>query len=137
MLCEMECMNDSINESLSLFKDNMLDIIIQESEEILNIIKSIKEEKEKIVNMKSESKILYMASQHMEIIRENMKEQLYEMRELIDNLEKEEIVKMEEQCVKKRKMDKEKEYIHRAYKIFLPYILVCAICLRINQNQNS
>ncbi len=136
MLCESEYMDDSMNESLSLFKENMIDIIINESEEIMSIIKGIKDEKQRLKDIKYDGKILYMAQQHMEIIRENMREQLYEIRDLINNLEKEDIVKMEENCVKKRRMDKEKEYIHQAYKIFLPYILVCAICLRMNQNRN-
>ena len=126
-----------LNSSIQEFKKEEFENILNESHKINNILKSLESEKDKIINIPIyDPKALHLANQHLSVIQNNLKEQLYELRLLLQNLESNNIVQLE----KTNNYDKMKEnsmHFNYVFKLFLPYILVFSIYLKFRLANNS
>ncbi len=119
-----------LNSSIEEFKKEEFENILNESHKINNILISLQNEKDKIVfNEKYDPKTIHLAHQHLSVIQNNLKEQLFELRLLIKNLEANNIVKLEENN-SYNKLHENTIHFNHVFKIFLPYILVCSIYLK-------
>ncbi len=119
-----------LNSSIQEFKKEEFENILNESHKITNILTSLENEKEKIIhNENCDPKAIHLAHQHLTVIQSNLKEQLFELRILLKNLEKNNIVELE----KNNSYTKLKEnsiHFNHVFKIFLPYILVFSVYLK-------
>ncbi len=119
-----------LNSSIQEFKKEEFENILHESHKINNILLSLESEKEKIVNNENyDPKAIHLAHQHLCVIQNNLKEQLFELQLLLKHLETNNIVKLEENN-SYIKMKENSIHFNQVLKIFLPYILVCSICLK-------
>ncbi len=125
-----------LNSSIQEFKKEEFQNILDESQNIINILKSLENEKDKIIfNENMDPKAIHLANQHLCVIQNNLKEQLYELRILLKNLETNNIVQLK----KNNSYEKMKEnsiHFNHVFKIFLPYILVFSIYLKFRLGPN-
>ncbi len=126
-----------LNSSIQEFKKEEFENIINESQQILNTLKSIESEKEKIIyNDNYDPKTIHLANQHLSVIQNNLKEQLYELRTLSKNLELNNIITLEK-TNNYPKMKENSIHFNQVFKIFLPYILVFSIYLTLRSKLES
>lgn len=119
-----------LNSSIQEFKKEEFENILNESQKINNILISLQNEKDKIIHDENyDPKTIHLAHQHLSVIQNNLKEQLFELRLLIKNLESKNIVKLEENN-SYMKMKENSLHFNHVFKIFLPYILICSIYLK-------
>ena len=119
-----------LNSSIQEFKKEEFENILNESQKINNILQSLESEKDKIIyNENYDPKAIHLANQHLTVIQNNLKAQLFELKILIKNLESNNIVKLEENN-SYHKMKENNIHFNHVFKIFLPYILVCSIYLK-------
>ncbi len=121
--------------SIHNFKKSEFENLINESKKIVYILNNLEKDKENIIN-NCDPKIIHLANQHLTVIQHNLKEQLFELKSLIKNLETHNIVKLEENNSYNKLCEDSAQFNH-VFKIFLPYILICSIYLKINQNNNN
>ncbi len=125
-----------LNSSIQEFKNEEFQNILNESHKITNILKSLENEKDKIINNEQvDPKIIHLANQHLCVIQNNLKEQLYELRILLKNLETNNVLQLQNN----HSYDKMKEnsiHFNHVFKIFLPYILVFSIYLKFRVETN-
>ncbi len=125
-----------LNSSIQEFKKEEFENLLSESHKINNILKSLENEKDKIIyNENYDPKAIHLANQHLTVIQNNLKEQLFELRLLIKNLETNNIVKLEENN-SYSKLKENSIHFNHVFKIFLPYILVCSIYLKFRLDTN-
>ncbi len=131
-----------INNSIKEFSNQEFDNIITESVKIMHIIQSLQKEKDNIVNMhnvihnENMPKVLHLTNQHLTVIQTNLKEQLLEMRSLTRALENNNILHLENNKSYIKIKEQEKDF-NNVLKIFLPYILVCTIYIKLHKNNNN
>ncbi len=119
-----------LNSSIQEFKKEEFENILNESHKINNILKSLENEKDKIINNDNcDPKAIHLANQHLSVIQNNLKEQLFELRLLLKNLENNNIVQLEKNNLY-NKLHENTIHFNHVFKIFLPYILVCSIYLK-------
>jgi hypothetical protein len=119
-----------LNTSIQEFKKEELQNILNESQKINHILQSLENEKIEIINNANiDPKALHLANQHLSVIQNNLKEQLYELRILLKNLEINNIVTLEKNNSYK-KMNENSIHFNHVFKLFLPYILVFSIYLK-------
>ena len=125
-----------LNSSIREFKKEELENILNESHKINNILQSLENEKVKIINNQNiDPKALHLANQHLSVIQNNLKEQLYELRILLKNLETNNIVELEKNN-HYHKMNENTIHFNHVFKLFLPYILVFSIYLKFRIGSN-
>jgi hypothetical protein len=123
-----------LNSSIKEFKNEEFQNILDESTKINNILKSLENEKDKIINnLNIEPKTLHLAHQHLCVIQNNLKEQLYELQLLYKNLEINNIVQLEKNNSYK-KMNENCIHFNYVLKIFLPYIIIFSIYLKLSSS---
>lgn len=126
-----------LNSSIEEFKKEEFENLLAESHKINNILQSLESEKDKIIyNENYDPKAIHLANQHLSVIQNNLKEQLFELRLLLKNLETHNIVKLEENN-SYPKMKENSIHFNHVFKIFLPYILVCSIYLKFRLGSNE
>lgn len=120
------------------FKKEEFHQIIQESQKITHLLSSLEEQKRDFYQKieKYDPKAIYLAHQHLAVIQSNMKEQLCELRTVIRHLEENNIIELEE-TNSYQKMKEESKHFDRVFKIFLPYILICSIYLKVREREVS
>ena len=125
-----------LNSSIREFKKEELENILNESHKINNILQSLENEKVKIINNQNiDPKVLHLANQLLSVIQNNLKEQLYELRILLKNLETNNIVELEKNN-HYHKMNENTIHFNHVFKLFLPYILVFSIYLKFRIGSN-
>ncbi len=127
-----------INGICNAFKKSELENILSESKKISEILSSLEAKKETLFSNIStyNPKAIHLAHQHLAVIQTNLREQLFEMRTLIQHLEKNHILELEEnQSYVKIRSDQ--DHFHRVFRLFLPYILICSIYLKIHEEERK
>jgi hypothetical protein len=125
-----------INQICDIFKKSELDNIISESKKVSHLLSSIEAKKDKLFANISQydPKAIHLAHQHLAVIQTNLQEQFSELRTLINHLEKNHIVELEEGN-RYLKMRSDQDHFHRVFRLFLPYILICSIYLKIHEKR--
>ncbi len=128
----------SIESSLNEFKKDEFNQILLKSKKIVNILSSLEEKKDYIYEhiQKYDPKAIHLANQHLTVIQTNLKEQLGELKSLIVHLEKNDIVYLEENN-SYLKLHQDQTHFNRVFRIFLPYILICSIYLKVHELQKT
>lgn len=119
-----------LNSSIREFKKEEFQNILNESQNITNILKSLENEKDIIINNENvDPKAIHLVNQHLCVIQNNLKEQLYELRILQKHLETNNIIQLNK-TNSYEKMKENSIHFNYVFKIFLPYILIFSIYLK-------
>ncbi len=139
-IVNMDIVNMDINSEkmINEFKKCELEEIMIEQRKIMECISLIELEKDRICENlpKYDPKAIHLANQHLAVIQSNLHEQLCELKKLIIHLEKSEIIILEEKN-SYLKMQAENEHFNRVFRLFVPYILICSIYLKMNDQKKS
>ncbi len=121
----------SVDQVVTNFKKEELDAIFAEQRKISQIFNSFEERRDYLLQHLDEydPKAIHYTHQHLAVIQANLREQLCEMRTLIARLEEHRMVELEENQ-SYLKLEEEREDLHHVFRVFVPYILICAIYLR-------
>jgi hypothetical protein len=123
-----------IGLALNAFRKEEFEQTIVKAKSIAQLLEEIDQEKEKICAMESEydPRIFHFAHQQLSVIESDLRHQLYSLQRLRGDLERHDVIQLEKDRSYQERC-RETERLNRVVQFFIPYILICTIYLRHNQ----